>query len=69
MAFVWVRGKEAKLMSTAEESTAREDSHADDSPRRLVLDWVWPTRRRQPLQEARLEIGRDPKSKMVRAVL
>jgi DNA-binding NtrC family response regulator len=47
-------------MNPGLESTAREESHVVDSPRRLVLEWVWPKRRRQVLQGARLGLGRDP---------
>lgn len=51
-------------MVPVDESTAREDSHADDSPRRLVLEWVWPKRSRRVLQGARLEMGRNPASEI-----
>jgi transcriptional regulator of acetoin/glycerol metabolism len=40
------------------DSTAREESSAGAPPRRLALEWVWPSRRLQRLQGARLEIGR-----------
>ena len=40
-------------------TTVREDSVAGSQPRRLVLEWVWPHPQTEPLQGARLVIGRD----------
>jgi len=40
-------------------TTAREESGAEISPRRLALEWVSPVARLERLQGARLAIGRD----------
>jgi DNA-binding NtrC family response regulator len=41
------------------DTTAQEESVPGAPARRLALDWVWPTKRSQYLQGARLGIGRD----------
>ena len=41
------------------EITEREESDVERPTTCLALEWVWPTPRREPLQGARLGIGRD----------
>src|SRR5258706_14800150 len=47
------------MIGACSETTAREESSHELVSRRLVLVWVWPSSRVEPLEGAQIPIGRD----------